>query len=61
MDFYRRGEKTGTGKPWVYPGRQRMNRSRVYRVWRWYNELLDAGLQLGCNVGDERLLVIRGR
>ena len=50
---------TGEGKPWVYMGRKRMNRSRVYRVWRWYNKLLDAGLHLGCDVGDERLLAVR--
>ena len=45
----------------TYKGHNRLNRSRVYRVWRWYNELLDAGLDLGCDVGDERLLAIRGR
>ncbi len=61
MDFYHRGEKTGEGKPWVTNDGKRINRTRVYRAWRWYNALLDAGLHLGCDVADERLLAIRGK
>ena len=40
---------------------KRINRTRVYRVWRWYNGVLDAGLNLGCDVGDERLLAVPSR
>ena len=59
IDFFQRGEKTGEGRPWVPDDGKRINRTRVYRAWRWYNAILDAGLQLGCDVGDERLLAIR--
>jgi len=37
LDFFRRDEKTATGKPWVHVGKRgQINCSRVYRVLHWY-------------------------
>jgi len=53
LDFFRRGEKTATDKPWVHIGKRgQINCSRVYRVLHWYKELLAADKDLGCDVRE---------
>ena len=44
-DFYKRQEKTASGKPWVsaYGRKKRLKLSRIYKAYRFYSDLLARG------------------